>query len=229
MWERQANDSENSSERPSWTSTATATPRRDVSMDFAHSPRQLAFAPSHTKFCGMWSLNPAAALVDLDQPLSRQRRYHPSGDVERTAEEVEGGVVGVGVLGPIARAREVLERLGPLLAVLEMVRQLFVMLGETIGVEILDGVAHGAVQFFAPLHQEAVVGDVLDHCVLEDVGRLRQEALLVDDLERLELAQEAVDLGRQPGDPLQQPDEELPADHRRELDGPVDHLGQAIP
>jgi hypothetical protein len=45
------------------------------------------------------------------------------------------------------------------------------------------------VQRLTALYQEALVGDILDHGVLEDVGWLRHEALLVDDLQGLQLVQ----------------------------------------
>lgn len=79
--------------------------------------------------------------------------------------------------------------------------QLLVVIGETVGVQLLDRLAHGAVQVASPLHEQALVGDVLDDGVVKDVGGLGEQAQLVDDLERLELAEEAVQLVREPGDP----------------------------
>jgi hypothetical protein len=46
------------------------------------------------------------------------------------------------------------------------------------------------VQALAALHQQALIGDILDHGVLEDVGRLRPMALFVDHLQRLQLAEQ---------------------------------------
>jgi hypothetical protein len=86
-----------------------------------------------------------------------------------------------------------------------VVSELAVMLREAVGVEILDRFGDGRVELLAPFAEQAVVGDVLDDGVLEDVGRLAQQALLVDDLERFELLEQPLELAGQPRDPLEQP------------------------
>jgi hypothetical protein len=75
------------------------------------------------------------------------------------------------------------------------------------------------VQGLASLQQEAVVGNVLDDGVLEDVGRFRHEPLLIDDLQSLQLTQQPCEALTQPGDTRQQPHQELPTDHRGHLHG----------
>jgi hypothetical protein len=64
--------------------------------------------------------------------------------------------------------------------------------------------------------------------VLEDVGGLGQEPLLVDDFERLQLPQEPLQLPGEASDPLQQAAHELAADHRRELHRPLAVLAETI-
>jgi hypothetical protein len=80
----------------------------------------------------------------------------------------------------------------------------------------------------APLAQQAVVGHVLDDRVLEDVGGLRQEALLVDELERLQLAQHRVHLLAHARDPAQRADQELSPDDRGELHRPLALLAEPV-
>jgi hypothetical protein len=78
------------------------------------------------------------------------------------------------------------------------------------------------------LHQEAIVGDILDHSVLKDVGRLRQEPLLVDDLQGLQLAQQPFESIGPPGHARQEPHQELPTDHRGQLHGPLAFIPGAV-
>ena len=63
--------------------------------------------------------------------------------------------------------------------------QFTIMLCELVLVQFFNGFSNGPVQGLASLHQEAIVCDVLDHGMFEDVGRLRQEPLLVDNLQGL--------------------------------------------
>jgi len=65
------------------------------------------------------------------------------------------------------------------------------------------------VELLASLDEEALIRDVLDHRVLEDVRGLGQKPLLVDDLERLQLGQQPVELASEIGDPIEQADEKL--------------------
>lgn len=60
----------------------------------------------------------------------------------------------------------------PLLAVDEMVRELLGVLAEPVDVELLDRVADTAMKLPLAFAEQAVVRDVLDHGVLEDVRRL---------------------------------------------------------
>lgn len=69
-----------------------------------------------------------------------------------------------------------------------------IVVGETVRVQIFDGAADRPVQLPPALFQKAAVGHVLDHRVLEDIGGLGQEPLLVDDLQRLQLLDEALEL-----------------------------------
>ena len=78
------------------------------------------------------------------------------------------------------------------------------------------------------LDEQALVGDILDHRVLEDVGRLGQEPLLVDDLERLQFLKESLQLAGESRDALQRASQELTADHRGELHGPLAVLAEPV-
>jgi len=66
--------------------------------------------------------------------------------------------------------------------------QFLVMLGQAVGIELFDRVSDGSMEFLPPLHQKAVIRHILDHSVLEDIGRLGEEPLFVDDLQRFQLA-----------------------------------------
>ena len=88
-----------------------------------------------------------------------------------------------------------------------------VMLFQPVLVQFFDGFSHSPMQGLAALQQEAIVGDILDHGVFEDVGGLRHQPLLVDDLQGLQLAQQPFEPLAQSGDTRQQPHQELPTDH----------------
>ncbi len=169
----------------------------------------------------------AAPLMDIRQPHTWDRGHAARG-LEGPGVQVQRHRVGVGVARSVAGAHQVLEGLGPVLALREVVSQLFVVLGQPVGIELLKGVAHRLVQGAAPLAEQAVVGHVLDDGVLEDVGGLGQEALLVDDLEGLQLAQEPVELPAHSGHPPQQPDEELPSDDGGELHSPLAVVAEPV-
>ena len=102
------------------------------------------------------------------------------------------------------------------------------MLLQPVLVQFFDGLPHGSMQGLAALYQEAVVGDILDHGVLEDIGRLRQEPLLINDLQGLQLAQQPFESLAQSGDTRQQPHQELPTDHRGELHGAFAVVPEAV-
>ena len=91
--------------------------------------------------------------------------------------------------------------------------QFGVVLGQSIGVKHLDRPAHRTMKFLAPLQEEAVIGDILDDRMLEDVGGLRQQTLFVDNFERLQLLQQALEFSGETGHPLQQSHHELAANN----------------
>ncbi len=167
-------------------------------------------------------------MVDLDDPGRGQGRAHLRARLERARVEVQGGRQRVGRLGPVPRADQVGERLLPVASVLEMVGELLRVVGEAVGVDLLDGEPHRAVQLPASLLEQALVGHVLDEGVLEDVGRLGRQRELVDDLELLELGQELGEPLGEPGHPLEEPAEELTPDDRRELHGPLAVLAEPV-
>ena len=169
-----------------------------------------------------------APLIDVHDPPRRQRWRDARGDLEGLGVRIERRLVRECVLGAIPRADQVLEGLGPVLAVDEVMSQLLIVVGQPVRVQLLDGAADRPVQLPPALFQEAVVGHVLDHRVLEDVGGLGQEPLLVDDLQRLQLLEESLELPGQPGDALQQSLQELAADDRRELDGALAVLPEPV-
>jgi hypothetical protein len=136
---------------------------------------------------------------------------------ERVLEVAHGLAIGRLHYGLLPRLSAIHQGLVPHLALGEMVRQLRVVLFQPVRIEVLDGLPHSPVQVLAALHQETLVGDILDHRVLEDVGGLRHEPLLVDDLQGLQLAQQPFKSLAQSGDTRQQPHQELPPDHRGHL------------
>src|SRR5215468_9194633 len=113
--------------------------------------------------------------------------------------------------------RQILERLLPILAVREVMRELLVVIRDPIRIELLERVGDGAMQRAAALAQEAVIGDVLDDRVLEDVRRLLQRPLLVDELEALQLAEQLLETLAHLRHATQQAHEELASDNRRDL------------
>src|SRR4029453_8896 len=72
------------------------------------------------------------------------------------------------------------------------------------------------------------IGDILDHGVLEDVGWFRQQPLLIDDLQGLQLAQQPFEAIAQSGNTRQQPHQELPTDHRGELYGTFSLVSETV-
>ena len=76
----------------------------------------------------------------------------------------------------------------PVLTAGEVMGEGFVVFGQAVAVELLDGDADDAVQGRAALHQDARVGDVVGEGVLEHEGQLGMGCLFVDELERPQLA-----------------------------------------
>src|SRR5437016_12464772 len=107
---------------------------------------------------------------------------------ERLLEILYGLAVGRPLHGSLSSLPAVRQGLVPYLALGEVVCQLSIMLLQPILVQLFDSLPNGSVQGLASLHQETIVGDILDHGVLEDVSWFRQEPLLVADLQGLQLA-----------------------------------------
>src|SRR2546422_3435527 len=168
----------------------------------------------------------AELFVNAGQLPVARRRPRATGNLQslrvvparlRARERVRGAVTG---------ENAVAKRFVPLLALDEVVRQLLVMLGEAIGIEVFNRAADRLMKLLPALDEQALVGDILDHRVLEDVGRLGQAPLLVDDLQRLQLLENSLQLARESRDPLEQPAQELTADHRGELHGALALLAE---
>ena len=77
---------------------------------------------------------------------------------------------------------------------------------------ILDGETDHAMEIFSPLHQKRVVRDLVSESVLEHVGQLGEEALLVDELDRFELSQKLFGSLPDLSQAVHQPAGKLPAD-----------------
>jgi len=85
-----------------------------------------------------------APLMDLGQPRARDPgRAAPGLDGPRV--QIKRHRIGIRVARPIAGAHQVLEGLGPVLSLGEVVRQLFIVLGQAVRIELLERVAHRAV------------------------------------------------------------------------------------
>ena len=95
------------------------------------------------------------------------------------------------VVGPGAGLLAVGHGLVPHLAPQGMVRQAFDLLGHPVGRERLEGLDNARVQHPPPLLQEAAVGHLLRQGMLEGIGRLGEEARLIEELGGLEVRQAA--------------------------------------
>jgi hypothetical protein len=142
-------------------------------------------------------------------------------ELQRLAQPERPG----GLLGGL---EEVIERPLPVLRLREVVREHLVVLGKSIGVELLDGATDQPVQVLAPLHEQRVVGDVLRERVLEHVRQLGVETSLVDQLERGQLAEELLGALADLREAIDEAPRELAADHRGELERPLRRLLQAV-
>lgn len=96
-------------------------------------------------------------------------------------------------------------------------RELRKVLGRAVAVKLLDRLAHTAMKIFGALYQQAAVGNVLDNCMLEDVPRLGEKPVLVDDLQSLKFSEQAVEPAGHSSHPLEESHDELPADYGSEL------------
>jgi hypothetical protein len=84
---------------------------------------------------------------------------------------------------------EVPNRLLPLLASDGMVREPLNVLGQALGIEPLDGVDDPGMEWASAIHEDAPVANVVCERVLERVLELREEAHLIQELGRLEVAE----------------------------------------
>src|SRR5260370_461719 len=215
IWLRQVNALEIISDRPSLISRAAAAACRLVSMARGNSPGQLACAPLHGRLPATLSRNPPAlalAMMDLHDPGGGQGGSHAPARLEGPRVEVERGLVGVGGLRPVPGPDEVGEGLLPVAAVLEVVGQLLGVLGQTVGVDLLDRHADRAMELAPTLLEQALIRHVLDERVLEHVCRRGREPQRVDDLEVVQLFQQLREPLRQPGPPLGPPPPEPASD-----------------
>src|SRR5215469_4809385 len=118
--------------------------------------------------------------------------------------------IGKGVRALVASEPAVFHSSRPVLTAAEMISQFGIVLRQPIAVKLLNCAPDRPMDFPAALQQQAAVSNVLDYSVLEDVGRFGDHSLLVDDLQRFQLAQQPFKLPGEAGDPLKQADEELP-------------------
>ena len=74
-------------------------------------------------------------------------------------------------------------------------------------------------QLLTPLCEQALIGDVLDHSMFEDIFQLWKKAFLMDQLNVFQCLQVMLDLCRHIREPCQQTQAELPANDRSGLHG----------
>ena len=88
-------------------------------------------------------LKPASPLVDLEDRGQRELWRHARCDLDRPRIVGNSRFIRVGVTRLVARSHEVLEGLGPRLALGEVMGQLFVVVGESVRIQLLDRLADG--------------------------------------------------------------------------------------
>jgi hypothetical protein len=113
----------------------------------------------------------AELFMNARQLAIARRRPGAAGDLKRLRIVPAGLRAGKRVGGAITGEDAVSERFVPLLTLDEVVRQLLVMVGEAIRIQLFDRATDRSVELLAALDEQALVGDVLDDRVLEDVGR----------------------------------------------------------
>ena len=128
----------------------------------------------------------------------------------------------------LRRLQEVLQRPLPVLGPREMVREHLVVLGETIGVELLDGRADESVQLAAPLDEQRGVGDVLGQRVLEHVGQLGEHAAARGSARARSARAGSRRCAPELGEAVDKAPGELAADHRGELERALGRLGEPV-
>ena len=97
----------------------------------------------------------------------------------------------------------------------KVIGQHLVLLGQTVGIQCLDGLANQAVEFLAPLLQQRVVRHVLGESMFEHVDQLGKERFFIDQLDGFELLQVRLRAVPHVCQPVQQATGELPANDRR--------------
>src|SRR6266851_2594772 len=128
----------------------------------------------------------------------------------------------------VACERAVPHRPGPVLAAGEVISQLRMVFRQSLAIELLNRYPDCAMQLLAALQQQAVVSHVLDYGVLEDIGWFGDQALLVDDLQRLQFGKQPFELSGKACNPFEQPNQELPSDHRSKLHCALAVLAEAV-
>ncbi len=156
------------------------------------------------------------------------RLTHHRRDVERLAAVVHDRMIGVSVRRLVGGARVIMDRAPPVVALVEVVRECLVVLGQPVGVQFFDRHSDNAVQLPAPFLADTVIRDVVGEGVLEHVRQLGVHRLFVDQLESAQLFDLCVDVAAALGDPLQQAQRKLAADHRGDLYGAARLVGQPI-
>src|SRR5208337_966873 len=96
-------------------------------------------------------------------------------------------------------------------------RELRQVLAWAVAVKFFDRFANTPMKVLAALHQQAAVGNVLNHRMLEDVRRLGEQSMLVDDLQRFQFSEQTLELARQSSHPLEQSHDELSTDYGGKL------------
>src|SRR5262249_41616071 len=145
----------------------------------------------------------AEAFVHARQLPVGRGRPRPRGNLQRLSVVPASLGARERMRGPITGEDAVAKRLIPLLALDEVMGQLLVVVGKTIGIELFDREADRSMQLLSALDEQALISDILDHRMLEDVGGFRQAALLVDDLQRLQLLKQSFEVPRAPCDALE--------------------------
>ena len=167
-------------------------------------------------------------LVDRHQVRVARGRAHPGRGLERLGVEVDRLPVGEDRPGTVPRASRVRERLRPHLPMREVMGELGDVLVEPVGVQRLDRASHELVKRAAPRLEKAPVRHVLDEGVLEDVLQVREERLLVDELEGAQVGERFIEAALDVGDPAQEVRAELPADHGGRLDRALPRVGEPV-
>src|SRR5580765_1572842 len=115
------------------------------------------------------------------------------------------------------------------LAAHRVVGQPLHLLGQAVGVQVLDGRRDARMQAAPPLLQERAVGDVVRERVLERVLHAREQADLVDELRGLELGEVAAEhVLRQVGDRVQEGQRHVGADDGGSLQEALGLGGQPV-